>query len=271
MFESKVLPDKETEGAKYKDYFDFKEPVYKIPSHRILAVLRGFLEGYLKMSIAPAEEQALHEIEQFYITNCVNSSTEQIKRAIREAYRRLLQPSLETEFRTALKQKADEDAINVFSENLRQLLLGSPLGNKKLIAIDPGYRTGCKVVCLDDKGELLTTDVIFPHENNRRAAARSLIESMVSQYGIEAFAIGDGTAGRETEQFIKSPQPRAARFYGERRWCVGLFGIGNGKRRISRSGCYRARRRKHWQEIDGSAGRTGKDRPEEHRRRAISA
>ena len=204
LFESKVLPGKETEGAKYKDYFDFKEPVYKIPSHRILAVLRGFLEGYLKMSIAPPEEDTLYQIEQLYLTNRFNSSVEQLKRAIREAYRRLLQPSLETEFRTALKQKADEDAINVFSENLRQLLLGSPLGNKKLIAIDPGYRTGCKVVCLDDKGGLLTTDVIFPHENSRREVARSTIESRVSQYGIEAFAIGDGTAGRETEQFIKS-------------------------------------------------------------------
>ena len=204
VFESKVLPDKETEGAKYKDYFDYKEPVRTIPSHRILAILRGFLEGYLRMGIAPPEEDALYGIEQLYITGSLNSSVEQVKRAIRESYRRLLQPSLETEFRTALKLKADEDAINVFAENLRQLLLSSPLGSKKLIAIDPGYRTGCKVVCLDEKGELLATDVIYPHETTRRDDARYKIEHFVKTYGTEAFAIGDGTAGRETEQFIKN-------------------------------------------------------------------
>ncbi len=203
-FESKVLADKETEGIKYKDYFDFKEPIHKIPSHRILAVLRGFLEGYLRMSITPAEEDALYNIEQIYITGSLNSSVEQVKRAVRDSYRRMLQPSLETEFRTALKQKADEDAINVFAENLRQLLLSSPLGSKKLIAIDPGYRTGCKVVCLDERGELLATDVIYPHENNRKDEARNKIENFVKKYNTEAFAIGDGTAGRETEQFIKS-------------------------------------------------------------------
>ena len=204
VFESKVLAGKETEGIKYKDYFDFTEPIHKIPSHRILAILRGFLEGYLRMSIVPPEEDALFLIEKVYLTGSGNSSVEQLKRAIREAYRRLLQPSLETEFRTALKGKADEDAIHVFAENLRQLLLSSPLGNKRLIAIDPGYRTGCKVVCLDDKSELLTTDVIFPHENKRRDADQNIIESFVKEYNIEAFAIGDGTAGRETEQFIKS-------------------------------------------------------------------
>ena len=204
LWESKVLAGKETEGAKYKDYFDFKQPVRTIPSHRILAILRGFMEGYLRFSIAPLEEDALYDIEQIYITRHLNSSVEQVKKAIRESYRRLLQPSLETEFRTALKNKADEDAINVFSENLRQLLLSSPLGSKKLIAIDPGYRTGCKVVCLDEKGELLATDVIYPHENNRKEEARYKIENFVKKYSTEAFAIGDGTAGRETEQFIKS-------------------------------------------------------------------
>lgn len=204
VFESKVLAEKETEGVKYKDYFDFKENIRTIPSHRILAILRGFLEGHLRMGIAPLEEDALYSIEQQYITGSLNSSVEQVKRAIRESYRRLLQPSLETEFRSALKTKADEDAINVFAENLRQLLLSSPLGNKKLIAIDPGYRTGCKVVCLDEKGELLATDVIYPHETNRRDDAKYKIEHFVKKFGTEAFAIGDGTAGRETEQFIKS-------------------------------------------------------------------
>ncbi|HRH48142.1 MAG TPA: Tex family protein [Panacibacter sp.] len=200
--QSKVLVDKETEGIKYKDYFDFSEPVSKIPSHRILAVLRGFLEGFLRMSIAPVEEEALEMIGQLYIKG-MSASGDQIRKAIKDAYRRLLQPSLETEFRTTLKQKADEDAINVFAENLRQLLLSSPLGSKRILAIDPGYRTGCKVVCLDEKGELKKTDLIFVHEANRAYDAEYKIKELVKQYNIEAFAIGDGTAGRETEQFIK--------------------------------------------------------------------
>ncbi len=203
LFTSKVLTDKETEAIKYKDYFDFGEPIYKIPSHRILAILRGFLEGFLKMGIAPLEEDALEMIEQQYITNHLNASVEQVKKAIKEAYRRLLQPSLETEFRTALKAKADEEAITVFAENLKQLLLSAPLGSKRILAIDPGYRTGCKVVCLDEKGELKHNDLIYVHEKNRLYESEAKIKSLVKQYNIEVFAIGDGTAGRETEQFIK--------------------------------------------------------------------
>jgi protein Tex len=202
VLQSKVVTDKETEGIKYKDYFEFSELIAKIPSHRILAVLRGFLEGVLRISIAPKEETALEIIEGGYIKS-MNACTDQLRKAIKDAYRRLLQPSLETEFRTALKTKADEEAINVFAENLRQLLLSSPLGSKRILAIDPGYRTGCKVVCLDEKGDLQKTDLIFPHENNRRAAEEIKVKNLVEQYGIEVFAIGDGTAGRETEQFIK--------------------------------------------------------------------
>ena len=205
LLQSKVLADKETEGVKYKDYFDFSEPVFKVPSHRILAVLRGFLEGFLRMSIAPVEEDALDIIEPLFIKG-ISSSSDQLRKAIKDAYRRLLQPSLETEFRTALKQKADEDAINVFAENLRQLLLSSPLGSKKILAIDPGYRTGCKVVCLNEKGDLQKTDLIFIHEANRIYDAEYKIKELVKQYNIEVFAIGDGTAGRETEQFIKKLQ-----------------------------------------------------------------
>lgn len=200
--QSKVLADKETEGIKYKDYFDFSEPVSKVPSHRILAVLRGFLEGFLRMSISPVEENALELLEEQYVKG-MNASTDQIKKAIKDAYRRLLQPSLETEFRTALKQKADEEAINVFAENLRQLLLSSPLGGKRLLAIDPGYRTGCKVVCLDEKGELLHNDLIYIHESNKLYDSEYKIKELVKKYNSQAFAIGDGTAGRETEQFIK--------------------------------------------------------------------
>lgn len=202
---SSVISGKETEGVKYKDYFDFSEPVHKIPSHRTLAILRGFLEGFLKMSIAPEEEAALEKIERKYITASMNASVEQVKRAARDAYRRLLQPSLETEFRSLLKQQADEEAINVFTENLRQLLLSSPLGSKRILAIDPGYRTGCKVVVLDEKGELQETSLIFVHEKNHKLIeAENIIHSLVNKYNIQTFAIGDGTAGRETEQFIKS-------------------------------------------------------------------
>jgi uncharacterized protein len=200
--QSKVLTDKETEGIKYKDYFDFSEPIHKIPSHRILAVLRGFLEGFLRMSILPVEEEALELLEKAYVKT-LTPSTDQVKKAIRDAYRRLMQPSLESEFRTALKQKADEEAITVFAENLRQLLLSSPLGSKKILAIDPGYRSGCKVVCLDEKGELQKTDLIYIHEANRIYESEHKIKELVAKYQIEAFAIGDGTAGRETEQFIK--------------------------------------------------------------------
>jgi len=200
--QSKVVPDKEADGIKYKDYFEFSELIAKIPSHRILAVLRGFLEGFLRIEISPLEENALEMIDSLYIKG-MSTCCDQVRKAIKDAYRRLLQPSLETEFRTALKTKADEDAINVFAENLRQLLLSSPLGSKRILAIDPGYRTGCKVVCLDEKGELQKTDLIFPHEKNRVAAEEMKIKNLVAQYGIEVFAIGDGTAGRETEQFIK--------------------------------------------------------------------
>lgn len=200
--QSKVLTDKETEGIKYKDYFDFAEPIHKIPSHRILAILRGFLEGVLRMSIAPQEEDALYLLEQQYIKG-MSPWSEHLKKAIRDAYRRLMQPSLESEFRTALKQKGDEEAITVFAENLRQLLLSAPLGRKNILAIDPGYRTGCKVVCLDNKGDLQTTDLIYIHENNRMYESEHKIKKLVEQFKVEAIAIGDGTAGRETEQFIK--------------------------------------------------------------------
>ena len=200
--QSKVLVGKETEGIKYKDYFDFSEPIHKIPSHRILAVLRGFLEGFLRISIAPPEDDALYIIEQLYVKG-QNACTDQMRKAIKDAYRRLLQPAMETEFRTALKQKADEEAINVFAENLRQLLLSSPLGSKRVLAIDPGYRTGCKVVCLDEKGELLHNDLIYIHEGNKQYEAANIIKHLVSKFNLQVFAIGDGTAGRETEQFIK--------------------------------------------------------------------
>ena len=203
--QSKVVVGKEEEGIKYKDYYDFSELISKVPSHRILAVLRGFLEGFLRISISPDEATALVIPEDLYVRG-MSAASEQIKKAVKDAWRRLLQPSLETECRTELKQKADEDAIAVFAENLRQLLLSAPLGSKRILAIDPGYRTGCKVVCLDEKGALLQTGLIYVHEGNKQYEAEHTIKDYVSKFSIQAFAIGDGTAGRETEQFIKKLQ-----------------------------------------------------------------
>jgi len=200
---SKIVSGKETEAAKYKDYFDFSEPVTKIPSHRVLAVMRGFMEGFLRLGFSPSEEDALHILEKQFVKSS-NEAGEQVKKAVKEAYRRLLQPGMESELRMTLKIQADEEAISVFAENLRQLLLSAPLGGKRLMAIDPGYRTGCKVVCLDEKGDLKKTDLIYIHENNNRLTdAEHKVRSLVQQYNIQAIAVGDGTAGRETEQFIK--------------------------------------------------------------------
>ena len=200
--QSSVLMDKEQEAIKYKDYFDFSEPITKIPSHRLLAIMRGFMEGMLRMAIAPVEEDALVQIEDLFVKSD-NDAGLQVKKAVRDSWRRLLLPGLESEFRMALKTKADEEAINVFAENLRQLLLSSPLGSKRILALDPGYRTGCKVVCLDEKGALKKTGLIYIHENNRLADAEHKIRSLVKEYDIQSIAVGDGTAGRETEQFIK--------------------------------------------------------------------
>ncbi len=199
---SKVLSGKEEEAVKYKDYFDYNEPVSKVPSHRALAVLRGFMEGFLRISIEPEEDIAIEKLENRFINGLTNEGP-LVKKALKDAWKRLLQPSLESEFRMALKQRSDEDAIAVFAENLRQLLLASPLGSKRLIALDPGYRTGCKTVVLDEKGTLLEATVIFIHEPGRMEASEKSIRQLVHRYKTEAFAIGDGTAGRETEQFIK--------------------------------------------------------------------
>jgi uncharacterized protein len=198
-----VNEEKKDAAAKYQDYFAFREPIRAIPAHRILAVLRGFMEGLLSLRIAPEEEQALQLIDAVYVQGCRRDTREHLEKAARDAYKRLLQPSLETEYRTKLKEQADEEAIQVFAENLRQLLLSAPLGNKRVLAIDPGYRTGGKVVCLDETGILLDTSLIFPHEQNRRADAGRIVGDLVRNHAIQAIAVGDGTAGRETEQFLR--------------------------------------------------------------------
>ncbi len=203
---SEVVEDKKEEGVKYKDYFEFSESVKTIPSHRTLAVLRGFMEGVLRMSIQPDEEVATAIIEKVYVERN-NEASEFLTRAARDAYKRMLQPSLENELRAQLKTDADEEAINVFSENLRQLLLSAPLGTKRLLAIDPGYRTGCKVVALDAQGAFLEDTLIYVHEKNHRLVqAEERVRDFIKRHQLEAVAIGDGTAGRETEQFIKGLQ-----------------------------------------------------------------
>ncbi|MCU0335686.1 MAG: RNA-binding transcriptional accessory protein [Chitinophagaceae bacterium] len=202
---SKVLTGKETEAAKFKDYFDYSEPISKVPAHRALAVLRGFMEGFLRISIEPAEEPALEILEHQFVKGMSHEGVH-VKKALKDAWKRLLQPSLESEFRMALKTRSDEDAIQVFADNLRQLLLSSPLGGKQLLAIDPGYRTGCKTVVLDKQGDLQTNTVIYVHEPNRLYQSEHVVRQLVQQYGIEVIAIGDGTAGRETEKFIKGLQ-----------------------------------------------------------------
>ncbi|MCU0376001.1 MAG: helix-hairpin-helix domain-containing protein, partial [Chitinophagaceae bacterium] len=199
---SKVMPDKEAEAQKYKDYFDYAEAISKVPGHRGLAVLRGFMEGFLRISIEPAEETAIDLLENKYIKG-MSAEAPLVKKALKDSYKRLLQPSLESECRMALKQRSDEEAILVFAENLRQLLLASPLGSKRILAIDPGYRTGCKTVVLDEKGTLLENTLIYVHEPNRLAASENTLRQLVQRHSIEAIAIGDGTAGRETEQFVK--------------------------------------------------------------------
>jgi len=203
VIRSKVVKSKEEEGVKYKDYFAFEEEVRRCASHRFLAMQRGQEEGFLRVSIAPPEEDVVGEIERFVVRGsgeCQN----QVRQAIRDCYKRLLEPSIENEFAGELKEKADDEAIRVFAENLRQLLLSPPLGPKMVLAIDPGYRTGCKVVCIDQQGNLLHNETIFPHPpQGESGKAMAKIASLVETFRIDAIAIGNGTASRETEHFVK--------------------------------------------------------------------
>ncbi len=203
MLRSKVMSGKEDEAIKYRDYFDWEEPIAKAPSHRILAIRRGESEGLLIMRITPPEDEALSLLETIFIKG-TTSASEQVKLALHDSYKRLLTSSMEGEIRLAAKKRADEEAIRVFVENLRQLLLSPPLGRKSVLAIDPGFRTGCKVVCLDQQGKLLHNDTIFPHFSDKGVGeAGTKIRDLCSSFKIEAIAIGNGTAGRETESFIR--------------------------------------------------------------------
>lgn len=203
LIQTKVRKGKDEEGIKFKDYFAFNEPLSKSPSHRLLAVFRGEDEGILKLSIEPEKEPALEKLYKAFVKNN-HESSRQIRLAIEDAYERLLGPSMETEFRAMAKTKADEQAILVFAENLRQLLLSAPLGSKRILAIDPGFRSGCKVVCLNEEGKLLADEIIYPHEPQRAVAASvNTISSLVNKFKIEAISIGNGTAGRETESIVR--------------------------------------------------------------------
>ncbi|MGQ8338528.1 Tex family protein [Sunxiuqinia sp. A32] len=200
---SKLVKGKEDEGEKYRDYFEWEELLRKCPSHRLLAMRRGENEGYLRISISPNEEAVLERLNKLFIRTLYECG-EQVEKAIKDSLKRLLLPSIETEFANTSKLKADKEAIQVFAENLKQLLLAPPLGQKRVLALDPGYRTGCKVVCLDEQGNLLHNETIYPHkpQEQTKQAARKIV-SLVSAYQVEAIAIGNGTASRETEFFIK--------------------------------------------------------------------
>ena len=204
VLSSKVVRDKEEEGIKYKDYFEWEEAVKGAPSHRILAIRRGENEGFLSFNIEPPEEESLKILDSIFLKG-TNEASEHVKQAVHDSYKRLLSSSIETEIRAFSKAEADEDAVNVFAENLRQLLMESPLGQKRVMGIDPGFRTGCKVVCLDSQGKLLAHDTIYPHDPvKKEKEAENIVLKLCKEYDMEFIAVGNGTAGRETESFVNS-------------------------------------------------------------------
>ncbi|MDA8423085.1 MAG: Tex family protein [Nitrospiraceae bacterium] len=203
QFKTRILTGKEEEGIKYKDYFDWHEPIATAPSHRILAMRRGEKEGFLILRLTPPEEEALALLEALCVKGN-SAASRQVRLAVQDSYKRLLSLAMETEMRVATKERADAEAIRVFAENLRQLLLAPPLGQRNVLAVDPGFRTGCKVVCVDRQGKLLHTDTIFPHFSGKNTTeAGDKIVHLCKKFDVEAIAIGNGTAGRETESFIR--------------------------------------------------------------------
>ena len=203
-FQAKVIAGKEEAGAKYKDYFAWDEAVEKAPSHRILAVRRGEHESFLSLRISPPEAEATAMLDSLFVKGH-GPASEQVKDAVRDSYKRLLAPAMETEIRVLTKQRADNEAIRVFGENVRELLMAAPFGRRRVMAIDPGFRTGCKVVCLDEQGKLLKHDTIYPHPPQRQdEAASAKLKALCAEFKPEAIAIGNGTAGRETETFCRS-------------------------------------------------------------------
>lgn len=202
IISAKVIKGKEEEGAKYRDYFEFSEPLNRCSSHRLLALRRGEAEGFLRVGISPDADSCLDRLKRRFVKGR-NEASEQVADAVDDSFKRLLKPSIETEFSNLSKAKADEEAIRVFAENLRQLLLAAPLGQKRVLGVDPGYRTGCKLVCLDAQGALIHNEAIYPHPpQNEKSKAAAKVSQLVTTYAIDAIAIGNGTASRETEEFI---------------------------------------------------------------------
>jgi uncharacterized protein len=203
VFRARVVPGKESEGAKYRDYFDWEESVAKAPSHRILALRRGEKESFLNLRVKPPEDESLGLLEAMFVKGH-GAASEQVREAVNDSYKRLLSYSMETEIRVATKERADAEAIRIFAGNLRELLLAPPLGQKNVLAIDPGIRTGCKVACLDRQGKLLQTATVYPFESEKnRSSAAAELGKLCERYHVEAIAVGNGTGGRETESFIR--------------------------------------------------------------------
>ena len=201
---SKLIKDKEEEAQKYRDYFKFAEPIRRIPGHRLLAIRRAESEGLLRVSIEPPKAEVIESLERIFVKG-KGAASEEVALAVNDAYKRLIKPSIETEFKNSSKEKADEEAIAIFAENLRQLLLTPPIGQKRTLGIDPGFKSGCKTVCLDEHGNLLHNENIYPHPpQNDKVKAAAKIGQLVESYRIDAIAIGNGTAGRETEDFIRT-------------------------------------------------------------------
>ncbi len=203
LIAARVVKGQQEAGKKYSDYFEWSEPLSKCAAHRLLAMRRGEEEGFLRVAIAPDEERPLQDLDRQFVQG-YGESADQVRQAVKDSYKRLLQPGIETEFRNSSKEKADLEAIRVFAENLRQLLLAAPLGEQAILGIDPGFRTGCKVVCLDRNGNLLHHTVIYPHEPKQQVfESQSVVEHLVDKYGLDAIAVGNGTAGRETMDFLQ--------------------------------------------------------------------
>ena len=229
VFRTKVVPGRETEGAKYRDYFDWQEPVKTAPSHRILAMRRGEKEVALRLDVSPPEDEALALVEAMFVKGD-SAAARQVQTAAHDAFKRLLSHAMATDIRQETKARADAEAIKVFADNLRELLLAPPLGQKNVLAIDPGIRTGCKVVCLDRQGNLLQTETIYPFGSEKmRATAATTATTLCKIYHVEAIAVGNGTAGRETATFVKGLRgltlPLDPGHHGQRKRRLGLFGL----------------------------------------------
>jgi len=259
-FFSKVIPGKEEEGTKFRDYFEWKEPLPTAPSHRILAMRRGEKEGIIDLRIEPPQDEALALLERMFVKG-EGAASQQVREAVRDSFKRLFSLSMETEARLETKKRADDEAIGVFADNLRELLLSPPLGQKRVMAIDPGIRTGSKITCLDRQGKLLHAETIFlfKSEGTRQAAGKTVRE-LVDAYGVEAIAIGNGTAGRETEAFIRSlPLSADVPVVIVNESGASVYSASEAAREVHRKAPH------------GSPGRTGEDRSQIDRGRPVPA